>query len=119
MRNNKKYYLLALLIGIMFTISFTNCNSNKDKGNLSYEIVSQNTYGNTNIIYCTVKDTNETKLIRIGEELCLKNKNKLTYIYYYLDKNKIKDISKSDNLYDAIPKDGFDAHYTRALGLIK
>ena len=119
MRNKKKYYLLALLLGVLFTLNFTNCDSKKDKHDLKFDILSQHTFGITNIMCCWVSDTSDLNLENVGKELCMKDKNKITYIYFYLDKSKAKDISKVDDMYEAIQKDGFDAEYSSANGLIK
>lgn len=121
MRTNKTINMLSVSAVLLLLTSCSNNSSEKKHTDNSsqvksekYEIIAQKKFGITDLYFCFVSSNNVDELRNAAESLM--TNSKVAFVYFYTDKNKIKNISNSTDLLSALPEDGFIAKFDKSPG---
>jgi hypothetical protein len=105
------FYILVLFL---FTSFLLRCNSFTSS---SYEEIYKKKFGMITVTMCLVKDTSESEMKNIGRDIS--NGNVWSFVFFYLKREDIKDITQYTDVDEAIPGDGYYAKYRLGYGLEK
>jgi hypothetical protein len=106
--------LVLKMLMTLFALQLVTCTRTAP----DYEIVAQKHFGASGIssvTMCAVSTTDQKRLQEIGKRLV--GNNQLAFVYFYSDRNNVKDIGSARYVSEAAPADGFIAQYTIGGGL--
>jgi hypothetical protein len=105
--------VISLLLSLIFLFS---CTENTPvKKNPNIEIVYEKIYGvNTGLYMCFTKTKDMDEMRSYGTQLV--ENYKVAFVFFYDNKNKIRDIRNYKHLDDALPDDGYIARLDKSPG---
>jgi hypothetical protein len=106
-----------VILSIIILPSLFAQNGKTNKNTNTYEIVYQKKFGLTVITMCLFTDLSDNSMVDIGKKIV--GNSKFSWVFFYNDKTKIKNINKSTDAIDAMPADGFYAKYSNEYGFQK
>lgn len=109
---------MIVMVGSLMIFCFgcgtPNSKNKTEKEKKTFEIIYQQKFGMTIVTMCLISDSSQATLRSIGREII--GSNQFAAVYFYTDKNKVKDIRKCTDALDAMPEDGYIAEYTTMTG---
>lgn len=121
MRTKKVISTLSVSLTLILLTSCSNNSSEKKNTDNSssvnsnkFEIIAQKKFRITDLYFCLVPDDNVDEMRNIAGSLM--TNSKVAFVYFYTDKNGIKDISNSTDLLSALPEEGFIAKFDKSPG---
>jgi len=112
------YISISVLLLIIFACSENKKTDAKDNSepskNSNFEIVYKKTWGLTDVYMCYTQTNDYDKMKEYGTKLV--EDKKVAFVYFYDNKNKVKDIRKYKDLDDALPDSGYVAKLDKSPG---